>query len=249
LIYTTNKNPNDPKSKKKKQMKLFKFDQFAAALKLVKDNETEKIDYYTQKWKDFENYTFDSKDKSLIKNFLDTKSSNSSLNLSLIKICMVARAFLEKPPIMVIEDEAFNFPTLETSFFYNAFWDHLKNTTIITILSNFENLMKYDEVIIFDKGKIVEQDSPITLLKNKESYLFSYIKELDKPLFDDLQGVLTKLESRTNSRSKLFATGNLNCFESERIVKNHVAKSRLNIHPTPLNEDMGEKSTHRGPYK
>lgn len=149
----------------------------------------------------------------------------------------------------MIEDEAFNFPTLDSIFFYNAYWEQLRDTTIISILSGFEHLMKYDDVIIFDKGSIVEQGSPINLLKNENSYLYSFIKEADKALFDDLQKVLKSMHSENlSSRGHLKTLQHLKFIQGLTFgKKNGETNTKLTRGGTSIAENLDIETNARDP--
>ena len=139
-----------------------------------------------QKNSDFRNYTFPKNDTKYMEHLLATKATNRGVTKSLKKIAMATRAFLKNPPLLIIEEDALEFDTLSSEYYYDVFWQEMKNSTILTILTQLENLMKYDRVLIFDHGGIVENDSPVRLLKDENSYLYSYIQEHDFELFQRL---------------------------------------------------------------
>ena len=123
---------------------------------------------------EYKNYVFPKADIQEIKEILETKVGPNS-PISLTKIVNITRAFLEKPPILFLEESALSFEIIEGSFYYNLFWSYLKDTTIISLLSDFDNILKYDRVFIFDNGKIIESGPPKELLKASGSKLTEYI--------------------------------------------------------------------------
>jgi ABC-type cobalamin/Fe3+-siderophores transport system ATPase subunit len=145
----------------------------------------------------FKKYTYDKKDELYIKQFLDMKAKNSEiLTESMIKIAMMAKAFLEKSPMMILEDQAFHFEMLDDDYYYDVFWDYLKDSTIISILSDYNHLLRYDRVFVFKDGKVEESGKPIDLLKNKNSLLGEYVKEGNPELFENFKEMFNREEER-----------------------------------------------------
>ena len=79
-----------------------------------------------------------------------------------------------------------SFPTLSVttkiSFFIaydiqKALDNLMQNKTVIAIAHRLSTLRSMDRIIVLDKGKIIEDDNPKNLLKNKES-TFKYFYSL-----------------------------------------------------------------------
>lgn len=81
-------------------------------------------------------------------------------------VCL-ARALLRKTKILVL-DEATAAVDLETDDLIQAtIRKEFENCTVITIAHRLNTIMDYTRVIVFDKGEIVEFDTPTRLLENK----------------------------------------------------------------------------------
>lgn len=52
----------------------------------------------------------------------------------------------------------------------NFIMDFFKESTIITIAHRIKTISSYDKILVLDKGKIAEFDTPECLLKNPDSF-------------------------------------------------------------------------------
>lgn len=50
-------------------------------------------------------------------------------------------------------------------------------TTVVTIAHRLNTIIQYDRIVVLDQGKIVEFDSPINLLNNKEGYFSKMVDD------------------------------------------------------------------------
>lgn len=80
----------------------------------------------------------------------------------------------------------------------------LDDTTIISVCKNFENLLYYDRIFVFNDGFIMEQGDPKELLTNTKSYLNLVIKNLDNVLFKLMHEYLDDGQSVIDIYDKLF---------------------------------------------
>ena len=49
---------------------------------------------------------------------------------------------------------------------------NFKDSTILTIAHRIKTIINYDKILVLEKGKILEFDSPKNLLENKNSYFY-----------------------------------------------------------------------------
>lgn len=115
-------------------------------------------------------------------NQLDANVSEGGENFSVgqKQLFCLARAFLRDNKILVL-DEATASIDLETDnklqrVIASAFGDK----TVITIAHRISTILKYDRVMVLEKGEVKEFDSPQTLLKNPESIFSSLVHSKKK---------------------------------------------------------------------
>ena len=89
----------------------------------------------------------------------------------------IARAILQNAPILIL-DEATSALDSEAEVAIQKALDNLmQNKTVIAIAHRLSTLRTMDRIIVLDKGKIIEDDKPQTLLKKKNS-TFKYFYSL-----------------------------------------------------------------------
>lgn len=135
--------------------------------------------------REYDNYLVPQEDEKYISSLLDKKVSPSSPE-ALAKLVYIVRGFLQKPSILFLEESAIDFEDIDGLFFFDIFWNYLKKSTIISILSNFDNILRYDSVFVIENGSISETGNPVELLNSKSSKLYQYLKEVDPMLFSSL---------------------------------------------------------------
>lgn len=62
-------------------------------------------------------------------------------------------------------------------FFQESINTEFKNSTVITIAHRITSVLNYDRIILMDKGSVIEFDSPVNLLNNKNSLFYVLAKE------------------------------------------------------------------------
>jgi len=93
-------------------------------------------------------------------------------------ICL-ARALLRSSKLLLL-DEATAAVDLETDdVVQKTIREQFSNCTVLTIAHRLNTIMDSDRVLVLDKGKVMEFDSPSTLLKNPDSIFYSLAKESD----------------------------------------------------------------------
>ncbi|XP_074036470.1 multidrug resistance-associated protein 1-like [Leptinotarsa decemlineata] len=91
-------------------------------------------------------------------------------------ICL-ARALLRKTKVLVL-DEATAAVDLETDdLIQKTIETEFSDCTVLTIAHRLNTIMNSDRVIVLDKGKIIEFDTPSNLLKDENSIFYSMSKD------------------------------------------------------------------------
>ena len=94
---------------------------------------------------------------------LDINGGNLSLGEKQL-ICL-ARIFLRKNKIVVMDEATSNIDNKTDILIQNAVDKIFKNSTLITIAHKIPDLNKYDKIMILDEGCLIEYDTPFNLLK------------------------------------------------------------------------------------
>ena len=103
-----------------------------------------------------------------IKRKLNMKLRENGGNLSLGEkqlICM-ARIFLRKNKIVVMDEATSNIDNKTDLFIQDAVDKIFKNSTLITIAHKIPDLNKYDKIMVLDNGILAEFDTPANLLED-----------------------------------------------------------------------------------
>ncbi|BFZ19876.1 hypothetical protein BsWGS_22915 [Bradybaena similaris] len=120
--------------------------------------------------------------KSFVKGLpsqLDYQCGEGGQNLSMgqRQLLCLARCLLRKSKILVL-DEATAAVDMETDdLIQKTIRSEFKDSTVLTIAHRLNTIMDYDRVIVMDKGKIIEMDSPQALLANTQSVFYSMAKD------------------------------------------------------------------------
>ncbi|KAI8347180.1 P-loop containing nucleoside triphosphate hydrolase protein [Mortierella sp. GBAus27b] len=107
---------------------------------------------------------------------LSTMIDNGGENMSLgqRQLMSLARAMLAKNTRILCLDEATAAIDIETdNAIQRALRRGFSNCTVLTIAHRINTIMDSDRILVLDKGRVAEFDSPKTLLQNKESIFFS----------------------------------------------------------------------------
>jgi subfamily B ATP-binding cassette protein MsbA len=91
------------------------------------------------------------------------------------------RAYIKDPQILILDEATSSIDTDSELLIQNAIEKITKNRTSIIIAHRLSTIMKADNIIVMDKGKIVEQGTHSSLIGNKDgSYKKLYDAQLKK---------------------------------------------------------------------
>jgi subfamily B ATP-binding cassette protein MsbA len=82
----------------------------------------------------------------------------------------IARAVLTNPPIMILDEATSALDTESERLVQGALENMMKNRTSIVIAHRLSTIQNADEIVVMQKGEIVEQGTHNQLLKNKGVY-------------------------------------------------------------------------------
>lgn len=92
----------------------------------------------------------------------------------------IARAICKDPEILILDESTSSLDTKTETLVQEALEKELTNKTVITIAHRISTLRKTDRVLVFEKGKIVEQGRYDELLGNDSSVLSKVYKTQQK---------------------------------------------------------------------
>ena len=116
-----------------------------------------------------ENYASNMSDAEIKKAGLNVIIAESGANLSVgqRQLLCLARVLLKPSKILVLDEATAAVDFQTDKFIQETIRTSFKDKTIITIAHRIDTVMNSDRILVLDKGKIEEFDSPAVLLKNK----------------------------------------------------------------------------------
>jgi ABC-type multidrug transport system fused ATPase/permease subunit len=89
----------------------------------------------------------------------------SNLSVGEAQLLCLARALLNKPKILILDEATANVDMQTDEFIQKALRLDFKEATIITVAHRLNTIIDYDRIAVFDQGKVVEFGSPKELLE------------------------------------------------------------------------------------
>jgi len=121
-----------------------------------------------------------------VKKKLEMKIEEGGSNFSLGQrqlLCM-ARALIRRTQVLLMDEATASIDELTDHLIQKMIKTEFKDMTVITIAHRLNTIIQYDKVMVLDQGNIVEFDSPIELMKDKESYFANLIR-VNGPEFEE----------------------------------------------------------------
>lgn len=102
----------------------------------------------------------------------------------------IARAILKNAPILILDEATSQLDSVTESLIQESLWELMQNKTTIVIAHRLSTLLHMDRIMVFDKGKIVEDGTHRDLLTKSRLY---------KNLWDAQVGGFLGGEAKMNS--------------------------------------------------
>ncbi len=91
----------------------------------------------------------------------------------------IARAILKNAPILVFDEATSALDSQSEKHIQKSLTRLMKNKTVIAIAHRLSTLREMDRILVFDKGRIVEQGTHLSLLRKKGLYYRLYNMQAD----------------------------------------------------------------------
>ncbi|KAF1769727.1 hypothetical protein GCK72_001544 [Caenorhabditis remanei] len=110
---------------------------------------------------------------------LDFPISEGGENVSVgqRQLMCLARALLRKTKILVLDEAAAAVDVGTDSLIQRTIQEQFKDCTVITIAHRLNTIMSCDRILVLDKGRVIEFDSPRNLLLNPQGMFYSMAKD------------------------------------------------------------------------
>lgn len=76
----------------------------------------------------------------------------------------IARAFLKNAPILILDEATSQLDSITEKYIQESLWDLMQNKTTLVIAHRLSTLLHMDRILVFDKGRIVEDGTHQELL-------------------------------------------------------------------------------------
>ena len=82
----------------------------------------------------------------------------------------IARAILKNAPILILDEATSQLDSVTESCIQESLWELMQNRTTVAIAHRLSTLLHMDRIIVFNRGKIVEDDTHTILLNSGGLY-------------------------------------------------------------------------------
>jgi ATP-binding cassette subfamily C (CFTR/MRP) protein 1 len=89
----------------------------------------------------------------------------------------LSRALLRKTKILILDEATASVDHNTDELIQTTIRSQFNDCTVLTIAHRLNTIMDSSRIMVLDKGKIVEFDTPKQLLSNKNSYFYSMAKD------------------------------------------------------------------------
>lgn len=105
---------------------------------------------------------------------LDAPITENGENLSVgqRQLLCLARSILKRPIILVMDEATASVDAQADALIQKSIKMYFEKATVISIAHRLNTIVDFDRVVVLDKGKMVECDSPASLLSNPESLFY-----------------------------------------------------------------------------
>ena len=104
------------------------------------------------------------------------KESGTNFSLGQRQLMCLARALLQKPRIVVIDEATASVDFRTDELIQRVIRQEFRGCTVLTVAHRLNTIVDYDKVLVLDRGRLVEFDNPQALLGKSNGYFAEMIK-------------------------------------------------------------------------
>ena len=82
----------------------------------------------------------------------------------------IARAILKNAPILILDEATSQLDSITESYIQESLWELMQGKTTLIIAHRLSTLLQMDRILVFEKGKIIEDGSHQELLAKNGAY-------------------------------------------------------------------------------
>jgi ATP-binding cassette subfamily B protein len=97
----------------------------------------------------------------------------------------IARAFLKNAPILILDEATSQLDSVTEQYIQESLWQLMQNKTAIVVAHRLSTLLHMDRILVFDKGKIVEDGTHQELLARNGMYCTLWKAQVGGFLLDE----------------------------------------------------------------
>lgn len=107
---------------------------------------------------------------------IHVKESGSSFSVGQRQLLCLARALLKLSKVLCLDECTANVDTKTASILQSTIFSECRAMTVITIAHRISTVLNMDNILVLDRGNLVEQGNPKALLQDESSIFSSFAK-------------------------------------------------------------------------
>ncbi|RYE06101.1 MAG: ABC transporter ATP-binding protein [Rickettsiaceae bacterium] len=98
----------------------------------------------------------------------------------------IARAILKNAPILILDEATSQLDSLTENIIQQSLWQLMENKTVLVVAHRLSTLLNMDRILVFDKGKIIQDGTHNQLLDAKGLYKTLWNTQVNGFLSDEI---------------------------------------------------------------
>lgn len=114
---------------------------------------------------------------SIINLNMITSGSHSTFSSGEKQLICLARAILTKAKIVILDEATANMDRETDALLNNCIKENFSDCTMLTIAHRLESILECDKVMVLERGRLKEFESPSILLSNKNGHFYKMVEQ------------------------------------------------------------------------